>query len=407
MEIDFKGIVSKYGSPVYIYSFDMIRERLLYLKTHFDDCIKVYYAVKANPNLELIKSIAPMIDGLDVSSGGEIKQSVLAGYDPDRMSFAGPGKTESEIEYAIKAGVGSISVESMDDFERIVSVGRNLAIKPNISIRINPSKLINKFAVKMGGRPTQFGIDEECIDEFADRTARDFSYVNFKGFHIYAGTQSLDADSISEGVDYNLNLIESLFEKFGVPSYINLGGGFGVPYHDAGVVLDIDYLTDAINKRVKAFCDKYKGIKVVFELGRYIVAEAGFYVTTVKSVKVSREKRFVIVDGGMHHNLSASGNLGQVIKKNYIIDNITSPDAPVTNVELSGSLCTPIDTLGYNLSIPMPSKNDLIVIRNSGAYGFTASPLMFLGHETPMEIMVKDGKPSVIRNSFDITKFNG
>jgi diaminopimelate decarboxylase len=376
------------------------------LKNSFNKKIKLYYAVKANSNLKILSYLKPFIDGLDVSSDGEIKQSILAGYDTSVLSFAGPGKTLSEAEFAVSKKCGSISIESSDDFDKIIKASRNSGIKPNLTVRINPLKLITKFAVKMGGKSTQFGIDEEQFGEISELIKKHSNEINFTGYHIYAGTQCLDADALNENFSYIFEMLERLISGYGLfPGKINLGGGFGIPYFKDQTELDIKKVSEHLNKCIEDYSPKFKCNEFIIELGRYLIGEYGYYLSKVLAVKKSRNKKYLVLDGGMHQNLSASGNLGQVIKKNYIMG-IVGGNKPKEVYDIAGRLCTPIDSLGIGVELPEAEKDDLLVIYNSGAYGYTASPLLFLGHDTPLEVLIKEGKPELIRASRDLISFN-
>ncbi len=404
-KINIKKIVEREGTPLYVYDYQGIKERIIKIKELLGNA-SLIYAVKANPNLQILKKIRPFIDGLDISSGGELKQALLAGYDPAVVSFAGPAKSEEEIKFAINNNCGSLSIESNDDLLRIIRLAKELGKKANVSLRINPAELIPKFAIKMGGMATQFGVDEEAIYDVLNKILQDQNCLNFVGFHIYAGTQCLDAESLGLNFKNIFSLIKKIITKLNLSGLkINVGGGFGIPYFDGQEHLDLEQTILFLKKEVLA--QGLENFPIVIELGRYIVGEFGFYVTRVLAVKESRGKRYLIVDGGMHQNLSASGNLGQVIKKSYQVENITSESTEKIKYDVAGSLCTPLDMLGWGIEFPKTEVGDLLVIKNSGAYGYTASPLLFLGHETPKEILaINSSEYEVIRPSFDITSFN-
>lgn len=401
-----QNIAAREGTPLYVYDRAGIAARIDAIKKQLNKNISLIYAVKANPNLEILKTMKPLLAGLDISSGGELSQAVLAGYDPAGFSFAGPGKSEEEIKLAIKSGCGSLSIESKDDLARIGRCAAALGIKANVSLRINPSELIPKFAIKMGGTATQFGVDEEEIFPVLALIKKGRENLNFVGFHIYAGTQCLEADSLGA----NFKNIFSLIKKIGANESLtglklNVGGGFGIPYFAGQEPLDLKRTLEFLNNEAAA--PELEGVKIVLELGRYIVGEFGYYAIKVLATKESRGKKYLIVDGGMHQHLSASGNLGQVIKKSYRIENISASGGEPTSYDIAGTLCTPLDMLGWGVELPESKVGDILVIKNSGAYGYTSSPLLFLGHETPKEILALGGDNyAVIRRSFDMTRFN-
>lgn len=408
MAINFQDIFKQFGSPLYIYDLDSIIANIEQLKSSLTD-VELYYAVKANPNLILLKELKAHVCGLDISSGGEIEQALLAGYHAENFSFAGPGKTEQALKIAIKNNTGSINAESLDDLTRIIKIAKQLQQPANISLRINPLKLINKFAIKMGGKATQFGIDEENIETAINLVKENPQSLNFVGYHIYAGTQCLDAASFKENFEYIFELLAIVTKKYQLtPKKINVGGGFGIPYFAGNQNLDIAAAIKHLNNAVKEFKanNNLAQTAIILELGRYLVGPYGYYLTQVLARKESREKIYIIVDGGMHQHLSASGNLGQVIRKNYQIKNITSQKKETEKIDIAGALCTPLDILATNIELPQTNVDDLIVIENSGAYGYSSSPLLFLGHPTPREILVKNNKSQIIRESKSMIDFN-
>ena len=323
------------------------------------------------------------------------------------MNFAGPGKTEAELKYAIEHDIGSLSVESISDFVRIKQIASELKRKVNILIRINPSRVPDKFAMKMGGRATQFGIDEDEL-EIIIRAVLKSNNVQLFGFHIYSGTQCLDAATIIENFSYTLQLVEQLVKNYSLTvSRINLGGGFGIPYFTGNQPLILTTIADALPNLLNNFEKKInQKPKYILELGRYIVGEAGYYLTSIVNKKISKGITYYILDGGMHHNLSAAGYLGQIFKKNFMIKNISHLSNCRHKVNLAGPLCTPLDIMAQGIELPDSEIGDIIVFFNSGAYAFSASPLLFLSHETPKEVLYKNGNFELIRPSFDITKFN-
>jgi len=397
-----------FDTPLYVYDFEAIEARLVALRSLINAKVKLFYAVKANSNLQLLANLKPLVDGLDVSSGGEIKQALLANYRGADFSFAGPGKTTAEIEMALQNDCGSMSIESADDLSSVIKTCRKLGIKANVSLRINPQTPVKQFAVKMGGIPSPFGVDEEHAAEIIDVIFKNDELLNFLGFHIYAGTQCLNIDGLTQNIANVLNVVEKISrEKDLVPGRINFGGGLGVPYFSSDADFDLEEFARFVNAAVAQFDHRMsQPVDYIIELGRYIVGPFGYYLSRVLAIKESRGRKFVILDGGMHHNLPPSGNFGQVISKNYDIQNISKPAAAKEKVDIVGCLCTTLDRLANRIEIESPEIGDVFAIKNSGAYGLTASPIYFLGHETPREILIKDGLASLIRERKDITQFN-
>lgn len=406
-EICLEDIARQFGTPFYLYDLNDIYEKIQIIRDHFGDSIRLYYAIKANSNLELLKAMHGKVDGLDISSYGEMEQCLLAGYSPQQLSFAGPGKTFKELEKAIKSGIGIISVESLREMEDIRKLSLDLNRKVDIAIRVNPALLIKEFAIKMGGQATQFGIDEEKLGEAVNYLRQNENHFNFKGIHVYSGTQCLNEEALVKNVNNVLEIAKKLENEYDFEcAWINLGGGFGVSYHD-NQKLDINKIARDTRKAIEDYKLVAKGNPtIVFELGRYLVTEAGIYVTKVVSHKESRGKLYFVLDGGMNHYMAASGNFGQIIKKNFIVKNLSNPDGEIKSCNLVGPLCTTLDIMGRDVTVESPRVGDVIAFLNSGSYGFTSSPLFFLGHETPVELLATRDEIKVIRNRKKLTDLN-
>lgn len=400
-------IANEYGTPVYAYDLDALQEKINSLHSALHPSVKLFYAAKANTNIEILKWFHKKVDGLDISSGGEFRQAVLAGYDPMMFSFAGPGKTETELYRAISTGCGSISVESYDELMFILQICKINNYKANVLIRINSQKKINKFAIKMGGKPSAFGIDQDQVYSILHIIKENLSFINFKGFHIYSGTQCLDAQSLADYYQSTLELIEKIITdvEIAAPQIINLGGGMGVDYFGNEKLDEIETI-NGLNKSISEYENKIGTTKFILELGRYLMAPVGYYLISVLVQKQSFGKEFIILDGGMNHNLAAAGHLGQILKKNYLILNLSNPEGMHKTYNLSGPLCTPLDTLATQISLPEIKLGDVLAIQNSGAYGYTASPLLFLGHPTPKEVVFTKEETRLVRKSFNLEDFN-
>jgi diaminopimelate decarboxylase len=406
--ICFEDIAAQYGTPFYLYDLDTVREKIQNVRKAFGNDIEILYAVKANPNIELLRAIRNDVDGLDIASKGEMEQALLAGHEAKQLSFAGPGKNRAELSEAMKYGIGIISVESLRELNDIKTIAIEERMIANIALRINPRLLIKEFAIKMGGKATQFGIDEEDMESAISYIRQHKDIFNFLGVHIYAGTQCMSEEAITKNIINTLEIAAQLKSQYGLKcSMINLGGGFGVSYYGEDRELDLNLLA----KLVRQSFDNYQNStgtnpRFIFELGRYLVAESGIYVTKVISEKKSRGEQFYVLDGGMNHHLAASGNLGAMIRKNYAVRNLSNPAAPKELCSLVGPLCTPLDLMGKGVSIESPRLGDLIGFLNSGSYGFTGSPLLFLGHETPVELLIQNGSITLARSRKTIVDFN-
>jgi diaminopimelate decarboxylase len=375
-------------TPFFAYDRRLIDDRVRLLRTTLPEGVDLSYAVKANPMPAVIQHLSSLVDSFDVASALEMQTGLDTPMPAMRISFAGPGKSPAELSQAVAAGV-TVTLESRTEAERVVSIGARLGVRPRVAVRVNPDFRVKGSGMRMGGGPQQFGIDAELVPELlADLAKAD---VDVLGFHVFAGSQNLDAEVIAEAQRATVELVLELSQSAPGPvTYLNLGGGFGIPYFPGDSPLDLsrvgESLAAVLHERIRPNLPE---ARVVVELGRYIVGESGVYVTRVLDRKVSRGKTFVVVDGGLHHQLAASGNFGQVIRRNYpVAVGNRLGDAPDETVSVVGCLCTPLDLLADDVALPATEIGDLIVVFQAGAYGLTASPTAFLGHPKPVEVLV-------------------
>jgi diaminopimelate decarboxylase len=336
----------------------------------------------------LVQHLSRLVDSLDVASGAEMRLALDTPLPPEAVSFAGPGKSVGELRQAVAAGV-VVEVESRLEMERITAAGAELGLRPVVALRMNPDFQVKGSGMRMGGGPQQFGVDvEDAPTLIKEMEARD---LDLRGFHVFAGSQNLHGEILAEAqrrtVDLVLRMAEMLTEA---PTYLNLGGGLGIPYYPKDRALDLRPVGANLEHLVGTkLRPSLPDARVLLELGRYIVGESGVYVTRVVDRKVSRGTTFVVVDGGMHHQLAASGNFGQVIRRNYPITVGNRMDATAfETVQVVGCLCTPLDLLGDHVELPCSDVGDLVVLFQAGAYGLTASPTAFLSHPAPVEVLV-------------------
>ena len=405
---ELESLAEKYGTPYYLYDVDLIADRIAKVKQAFEGLVKVFYAVKTNPNLELLRSISSVADGMDVSSGGELEQVKLAGFPMRNVSFAGPAKTNQELEASVDCGVGCISIESTRELKEAIQLAKRLGQKASIVIRVNPKLTVKEFGLKMGGRPVQFGIDEEELPAIADEVERNANAVEFRGLHVYAGSLCFEPAGIEDGVLNTLRLVREIEMTSALRcTVVNFGGGFGVSNSEPDRELDVEELGRALVPKLREFQSSSDvDREFVFELGRYLATNAGMYVVRVISSKESRGKSFFMVDGGLHHHLAAAGMFGVGLRSNYVLQNLSRPQAPSVRCNLAGPLCNPTDLLGANVNLPKPEIGDLIGVMKSGSYAYTASPLLFLGRPTPAELIRRDGKIVLGRRSRTMVEFN-
>lgn len=376
------------STPFFAYDRRLLTDRIALLRRTLPSQINLSYAVKANPMPAVVQHLSSLVDSFDVASSGEMRIALDTPMPANRVSFAGPAKTITELTQAVAAGV-TIELESATEAQRVATIGQRMGVRPRVAIRVNPNFAIKGSGMRMGGGPQQFGIDSEAVPELVAKLAK--ADIDILGFHVFGGSQNLRAEIICEAQRKTVELVIALAETMSTPvRYFNLGGGFGIPYFDKDESLDLAAiganLAQLVDGPIKS---KLPEARIVIELGRYIVGECGVYVTRVVDCKQSRGKQFVMVDGGLHHQLAASGNFGQVIRRNYplaIGNRMKTPATETANVV--GCLCTPLDLLGDNVSVPRIEIDDLVVMFQAGAYGLTASPTAFLGHPPPVEILV-------------------
>jgi diaminopimelate decarboxylase len=380
-------LAAEAGTPLFIYDRGLMTARVRALRAAMPSGLDLHYAIKANPHPAVIAHLAGQVDGLDVASAGELERALASGMPPGKISFAGPGKTDAELRAAALAGV-TVNLESAGEMRRLAAIAAALDLRPRVAVRVNPLFELRQSGMRMGGGPRQFGVDEEAVPALLAELAG--TALEFTGFHIFAGSQILNNEVLIDCLEKTVDLAVRL--SAGAPGpvrYVNLGGGFGIPYFPGEEPLDIGRIGAALGpllERGRAACP---GAAFAIELGRYLVGEAGLYVTRVIDRKVSRGKTFLVTDGGLHHHLALSGNFGQVIRKNYPVAVAGKIGLPaVETADIVGCLCTPLDRLGDNVPLPEAVPGDLIAVFQSGAYGPTASPAGFLGHQPAAELLV-------------------
>lgn len=374
-------------TPFYAYDRQALTERVQTLRQKMPAALKIHYALKANPMPAVVHHMATLVDGFDLASANEMKVALDTPMPAGLISFAGPGKRPLELQQAIAAGV-TINIESAHELEVIAQQCEELGLNAKVAIRINPAFELKASGMKMGGGPKQFGIDEERVPEVLQRIKA--LALDFQGFHIYSGSQNLKAEAIIEAQQKSLRLAAVLSQHCPGPiRKLNIGGGFGIPYFPGDTPLDIEQVGQALAAEMELTAQKLPEAEVIIELGRYLVGEAGIYVSRVIDKKISRGQTFLVVDGGLHHHLAASGNFGQVIRKNYplAIGN-RMDEAELETVNVVGPLCTPLDILGDKMQLPKADIGDLVVVYQSGAYGYTASPSKFLSQPDASEVLV-------------------
>jgi diaminopimelate decarboxylase len=368
-------------TPLFVYDMGIVRDRIARFRAGFPN-IALHYAVKANPYRPLVREIAKLVDGIDVASSGEAALAIKAGMAAEHISFAGPGKRDRELEAAIAAGV-TINLESESEAERALAIGERMGMRPRLAVRINPDFELRGSGMKMGGGAKPFGVDADRAAALVRRIVA--AGADYRGLHIFAGSQALDAEAVIEAQASAILLADRVSEEAGTPPpLVNLGGGFGIPYFPGDRPLDVEAIGAALTPRSGAYA---------IELGRWLVGEAGVYLTRIVDRKISHGETFLVTDGGLHHQLAASGNFGTVVRRNYpvAVANRFGAEAE-EEATVVGCLCTPLDQLAQKVALPRAEAGDVIAIFMAGAYGATASPQAFLGHPPPLEMLVDPGE---------------
>ncbi|WP_298304881.1 pyridoxal-dependent decarboxylase, exosortase A system-associated [uncultured Erythrobacter sp.] len=375
------------STPLFVYSKSLIDARVAQLRDVLPGRIGINYAVKANPHPDVISHMADLVDGFDIASSGELSMIERAGIDHSRVSFAGPGKRDDELEAAITAGV-TLNCESESEAQRSLAIGQSVGKAPRIAIRVNPDFELKGSGMKMGGGAKPFGVDAERVPALAKSLIAEGA--EWRGLHIFTGSQTLDADAIIEAQGNVLNLAQKLSESIGeVLPKLNMGGGFGIPYFPGDTPLDLAAVGEVLHNLVEARAEALKDTDLCIELGRFLVGEAGVYLCRVVDRKVSHGQTYLVTDGGLHHQLAASGNFGTVVRRNYPVAIASRFDAqPDEVVNVVGCLCTPLDRLADLAEMPRAHVGDLVAVFCAGAYGASASPANFLGHGPAAELLV-------------------
>ena len=377
------------GTPLFAYDLAMIGRRIERFRSSFPS-LDLHYAIKANSYAPLLEYVASRVDGLDVASGGELEMALAAGTPADRISFAGPGKREAELEKAIRAGA-TLNLESEGEAERALAAGQRLGVTPRLAVRVNPDFEIKGSGMRMGGGAKPFGVDAARVPALVRRIRE--AGADWRGFHIFAGSQALSADALIEAQAATLDLAGALADEAGAsPPLVNLGGGFGIPYFATEEPLEVEKVGKALAVALEGRSEALRDSSFAIELGRWLVGEAGVYLARIVDRKESHGKTFLVVDGGMHHQLAASGNFGQIVRRNYpaaIASRFRDPAKE--EVSIVGCLCTPLDRLADDVMTPRAEVGDLVAVFMAGAYGRSASPQDFLGHPPAREIIVPEG----------------
>ena len=400
--IDISKIAEEYGTPFYLYSGEMVSERIQALHEALGEGVEVSFSLKANPNLGVCQVVGrDRMAGAEIASSGELVVALAAGFDPEDIVFAGPGKTDDELRRAVEEGIFAVNVESLGEIERLAAIAESEGRSIGVGLRINPEAQLMGSGMRMGGTVGQFGMDQADLEEAVRKTLAHPRLI-LRGVHVYTATQVFEVEALLEHCRNIFEIALQAADHAGRPlEMIDFGGGFGVPYFEKMVEFDLEKFGRGFRELLASYRTdpRLSGCRFIFELGRYLVGEAGVYVTRVVDVKRTRGKTFAVTDGGMNHHLTATGNMGQVFRKSYPLLNLSRAGAGPgeEGVAVAGPCCTPLDSFGNNVPLAEPEPGDLIGVFYSGAYGFSASNLGFLSHPSPAEILLWKGESHLLR----------
>jgi diaminopimelate decarboxylase len=396
------GLAQKYPGPLYIYDGDAIEQRFQELKSLLPSWIEVIYSMKANPNASIVALLSAYANGVDVSSRREMQVALRSGFSPSNVFFVGPSKSEEEIEEALQHQIGCLVVESVRELTHASRIAERNGLIARVALRVNPAFDSVGSKLKMGGTARQFGIDEEQIEEVL-RISSGLPAVSIIGLHAYVGTRILDWKVAVHNTQEILDLAERVHTRTGLPlELVDVGGGLGVPYFSGEQTFDLHKFAKEVGPVFERFSERLPQTRVVMELGRFLVAEAGVYVTEVRYTKTSRGQKYALVSGGMNHH-QATTSIGSMVKTHFPMKILNKMEQPAAeSVFVCGPLCTPSDVLARAVELPPVEEGDLIGILKSGAYGMTASPLEFLSHSWPREVLVFKNADYLIRRPPDV-----
>ena len=402
------ALAHQYGTPLFVYDAGTMAKKWASLRDAFPPRFSICYSMKANPNRAILQFFRGKGAGLEIASAGEFRQAIAAGCPAEKILFSGPGKTEAELELVLSQGIGEIHVESLREAERIAAIADRIGKQARVALRVNPIGAAEGGAMRMGGRPAPFGVDEEALDDALSRILS-LGALDFRGIHIFAGTQILDVQVLAAQYAQGIEIARRVAARLKKPLHtLDFGGGLGIPYFPHEQPLDMRKLGESLEILLKTVENDplFRGTHFLIEPGRYLVGEAGVYIARINDVKISRGKKFLILDGGMNHHLAASGNLGQTIKRNFPMALVAKLVQPAEEtVDVVGPLCTPLDVLARDVTLPHAEAGDLLGVFQSGAYARSASPLAFLSHSTPPEIWIEAGAHRLIRRRGDFDDY--
>ncbi|GAA0368962.1 MULTISPECIES: type III PLP-dependent enzyme [Micromonospora] len=394
--VRYEELAARYGTPLYVYDSAVLDAQFSQLRAALDPRLDFFFSLKANPNVAICARLAGLGAHAEVSSLTELLTARRAGVRPENIIFLGPGKSAEELQACLAQRIHAIVCESLGELRLIDSLARAAGTIAPVALRVNPNFSVKGSGLTMGGRPRQFGIDEDELMRQNGLSSR-YPGVRLMGVHVYMGTRILDPGVVADNSRRIFELAERLSARLDFPlELVDVGGGLGVAYFDNEQDLDVDTLAGLLNPVLGEFRARHPGTRLVMELGRYLTAPSGIYVVRVRYLKSSLGQRFAVTDGGTHHHMAAVG-IGSYVKRNFPIRLLGTATGAAEPWQVTGPLCTPNDTLGKNVMLPPLRTGDLLGVLRSGAYGPTASPVQFLSHGYPAEVLVHDGRPYLVR----------
>ncbi|WNV84480.1 type III PLP-dependent enzyme [Umezawaea sp. Da 62-37] len=395
--IPIREIAEEFGTPLYLYDGDELASRVHGLKEHMHPRLEFFFSLKSNPNIGVCSVLHGAGARVECSSMAELLTVRRAGVAPENIIFLGPGKSAREIAACLDEGIYTIICESFGELAVIDELARQRGIAAPVALRVNPSFAVKGSGLTMGGKPRQFGIDETQVFDNADLAQR-HPNVRLMGVQVYMGTRILSEEAIAENTERIFELANRVSDVLGFPlDMVDIGGGLGVAYFEGERDLDLPLLAARVNPIIAEFADAHPETRLVMELGRYLTATSGTYVVRVAYVKESMGEKFAVADGGTNHHMAAVG-IGSFVKRNFPMRVLNRIDEPADESwHVTGPLCTPNDTLGKKIALPPVRPGDLVGVLRSGAYGPTASPVLFLSHGYPAEVLVLNGRAHLVR----------
>ena len=394
--MNWNEIAKEHGTPTYVYDGDHLDQHLRELRAALHPALEVFFSLKSNPNRGVYDVLRAAGARAEVSSLAELRTVLAAGTDPGDIVFLGPGKSAAEIEACVEAGIYALVCESLPELAQIDEAAARHGVRQRVLLRVNPAFSVKGSRLTMGGKPRQFGIDEATVLA-AGRSLSEYRHADVAGVQAYLGTRILDADVVVKNTAYILDLAERVAAATGIRlDAVDIGGGLGVAYFDGEQDLDLAALTKELNPLLERFTAAHPDTRMIMESGRYLTADAGTYLMRVRYVKESMGENFAVTDGGTHHHMAAVG-IGSFVKRNFPIELLSRTAEPTENWNVTGPLCTPNDTVAKGARLPSLQPGDLLGVRRSGAYGPSASPVYFLSHGYPAEVVVRRGRTYLVR----------